>query len=94
MDVVSFGADHLEPAARLFSKCYLQAREALPVLPARHESPEGALRLLGDLAGRAPGVVALEGGEVGGYVLGMPIQSFFGNHKGAYSPIWGHAAEG
>ncbi len=94
MDVVSLAPAHLEPAARLFSERYREMRGALPMLPARHESPEGALKLIADLASRAPGVAALEGGEVRGYMLGLPIPSFFGNQKGVLSPIWGHAARG
>jgi len=94
MDVVPLAPAHLEPGARLFVERYRQAREAVPALPVRHETTDGVLRLLGDLAGRAPGVVALEDGQVRGYLLGLPIQSFFGNQKGALVPIWGHAAVG
>ena len=94
MDVVPLSRAHLESAAQLFSDDYRRARASLPALPPRHESPEGALRMISELAGRAPGVAALEDGVVRGYMLGMPIPSFFGNQKGAYVPIWAHAAGG
>ena len=94
MDVVPLSGAHLEAAARIFCDRFRRARESVPALPARHEEPDGALRLLADLAGRAPGVVAVEGGEVRGYLLGLPIPSFFGNQKGVLVPIYGHGAHG
>ncbi len=93
MDIVPLAPVHLEPAARLFSEQYRRTREALPALPPRHELPEGALRLIAELAGRAPGVAALEGGEIRGYLLGLPIPGFFGNQKGVLVPVYAHAAK-
>lgn len=93
MEIVPFAPGHLDVAASLFAENYRGQRRRVGVLPSHHESGEGAHCLLEDLIRRAPGVVAIGGDRVRGYLVGLPIPSFFGNQKGVLAPIWAHAAD-
>lgn len=94
METVALQSEHLGEAAELFSACYREERRLVPTLPPRHEANPRILELLIELAGRAPGVVALEGDRLRGYLLGMALPSFEGTRPGVYCPIWAHAVAG
>jgi len=85
---------HLNDAAELVASTYRGEREHVPSQPARYEDAAEFLPLLGDLSGKAPGVAALDGGKLAGFLLGMVIPSFKGTERGTYCPEWAHAAGG
>ncbi|HMQ32889.1 MAG TPA: GNAT family N-acetyltransferase, partial [Chloroflexaceae bacterium] len=66
-------------------------RRAAPQLPPRYEDPAELLPRLRDLAGRAPGAVALAGGRVAGFLTAYLLDRFRGR-PGVFSPEWANAA--
>jgi GNAT superfamily N-acetyltransferase len=94
MEIAPLREAHLEDACRLFVECYREQRQRLPVLPPQHENGRDVLGMLASLLPDEPGVAALERGRLSGYLIGMSLPEFFGPHRGAYCPIWGHAAIG
>jgi GNAT superfamily N-acetyltransferase len=92
VEIVALEPMHLDAAAHLFAQSYRAERVQVPVLPERHEDPSGLLPRLTGLCRHAPGVAALREGRLCGYLIGMSIPSFKGTARGAYVPIWGHAA--
>jgi len=83
---------HLEDAAALVSVRYRALRERVPVLPSRYEDVDTILPMLYDLAGKAPGVVAIRGSRLVGFMLGFVIPTFLGK-RSMYSPEWANGAE-
>jgi len=69
LEALPFRADFLEEAAALVAASYRAARETEPLLPERFEAPTAVLPLLKDLAGRGPGVAAVAGGQLAGFLL-------------------------
>jgi GNAT superfamily N-acetyltransferase len=95
LDIVPLSEKHLEDAAALFAACYGQQRRLLPLLPARYEDPSGVLTMLADLVQSVPGVAAIAGGRLCGYLVAFTgLAQFKGRETGAYCPEWGHAAAG
>jgi GNAT superfamily N-acetyltransferase len=94
MEIIPLEDRHLPDAARLFAAAFREQRERLPILPARHEDEAGVLPMLSGLLSAYPGVAASEGGRLQGYLIGLPLPAFKGSQRGAYVPIWGHAAAG
>jgi len=88
MDIMPLLRAHLPQAVELFAAAFRRQRQAAPGLPARMEDPDAAARLLDGL----PGVVALEGERVVGYLAWFIADRFRGaSRTGAYCPEWGHA---
>jgi ribosomal protein S18 acetylase RimI-like enzyme len=88
MNILSLHPTHIPEAAELFATAFRRQRRAVPGLPARMEDPAAAARLLDGM----PGIVALENGQVGGYLVWFVADRFRGTaRKGAYCPEWGHA---
>jgi len=84
--------EHLKEAAALVASRYRATREHVPSLPPRYEDAGSVLPPLCDLAGRAPGVAAIRGGRLAGFLLGRVLPAFRGR-RSVYSPEWAHAAE-
>jgi len=84
---------HWEEAAALVAQRVGALRRQLPSLPAQYEQAEAIHPLLAELAGRAPGVAALSGGQLVGFLIALSLPSIKGV-RGTFSPEWGHAAEG
>jgi GNAT superfamily N-acetyltransferase len=84
--------EHLKDAAALVASRYRAEREHEPSLPSRYEDARSALQPLRNLAGRAPGVAAIRGGRLAGFLLGQALPMFKGK-RSVYSPEWAHAAE-
>ena len=84
--------EHLEDAAALVTVGYRALRERAPSLPSRYEDVSSILTPLRDLAGQAPGVVAMRDGRLVGFLLGMVISEFRGK-RAIYSPEWANAAD-
>jgi GNAT superfamily N-acetyltransferase len=82
---------HLEDAAELFCIRYRALRKQLPLMPARYSAPDGILPMLRDLAQATPGVVAIDGRQLAGFLLGFVIPEFLGA-RSVFSPEWANAA--
>ena len=90
--MVPFGPEHLEQATELVAARYRAARAHIPFLPARFECPEAILPRLQDHAGNVPGVAALRGGKLVGFVLSLLVRNR--QERMGYVPDFGHAAAG
>lgn len=88
--IAPFTENHLEQAADLVCARVRLMRQRVPLLPAAYESPQPILGWLGDLAAERPGVVALQDGELAGFMLALYLPRFFGRPT-AYSPVWANA---
>ncbi len=106
MEVTPFRPEHVPEAAALFVDGFHRQRLLTPALPSVMEQPEIVARMLdrrlgaghvpdGDTgAATRPGVVALDGGRLVGYLAWMLVDRFRGSdRRGAYVPEWGHASE-
>lgn len=92
LHIVPLSDEHLADAAALFVARYRALRAQVPFLPSRYEEPGVTWPLLSDLAGRAPGVAALRGSRLAGFLLGMPLPAFRGR-RAVYSPEWANGAD-
>jgi GNAT superfamily N-acetyltransferase len=92
LQIASLQEKHLEEAAALVTARYKALRGQMPLLPSRYEQAGAILPRLRDLAARAPGVVALRGGRLSGFLTAMTIPDFLGRQS-AYSPEWANGAE-
>ena len=90
LEIAPLQGEHLEDAAALVTTRYRALRERVPSLPSRYEDASSILPPLRDLAGQAPGVVAMRDGRLVGFILGMVLSEFRGK-RGAYSPEWANA---
>jgi GNAT superfamily N-acetyltransferase len=92
LEIVSLQEEHLEEAAALVTTGYRALRRHVPLVPPRFEQAESILQLLHGLSGQAPGVAAVQGGRLTGFLLGWLLPDFRGK-RSTYSPEWAHAAE-
>ena len=83
---------HLEDAAALTGARYRALRERLPLMPTRFQDPDTILPPLRDLAGQSPGVVAVRGGRLAGFLVAYQIPDFRGK-RSVYAPEWANGAE-
>ena len=83
---------HLEDAAALVCARYRALRQRLPLMPPRFQDPDTILAPLRDLAGQAPGVVAIQGGRLTGFLVAYQFPDFRGK-RSTYSPEWANGAE-
>jgi len=91
LEIAPLRNKHLEDAAALVTDRYRALRGQAPSLPPHYEDVSSMLPPLCDLAGQAPGVVAMRGDRLVGFLLGMAIPEFRGK-RGAYSPEWANSA--
>ena len=92
LDIVPLQEKHLKDAAALACARYATLRDLVPALPSRYGDPNAILSLLRDLAGQAPGVAAIRGGRLAGFLLGFVIPAFRGK-RSVFSPEWANAAD-
>jgi hypothetical protein len=90
--IVALQDEHLEDAAALVSVRYKALRQRVPLLPRRYEDVAALLPMLRDITRQAPGVVALRGSRVAGFLTGSVIPTFLGK-RSMYSPEWANGAE-
>jgi len=83
---------HLKDAAALACARYRALRERLPLMPSRFQDPDTILPPLRNLAGQAPGVVAVRGGRLAGFLVAYQFPDFRGK-RSVYSPEWANGAE-
>jgi GNAT superfamily N-acetyltransferase len=93
LDVVPLQVRHLPGATALACRRYRALRETVPSLPPRYEDPQVVLPMLRDLATGAPGVAAVRGGRLVGFLAAFLLPGFRGK-RATYSPEWANAAEG
>ena len=70
LQIASLREEYLEDAAALVSVRYKALREHVPLLPSRYEDIDAILHMLRDLT-EAPGVVAIRGSRLVGFLLGI-----------------------
>jgi GNAT superfamily N-acetyltransferase len=92
LQIASLQEEHLEDAVALVTARYKALRGQVPLLPSRYEETGAILPMLRHLAGRSPGVVALHGGRLVGFLTGLTIPDFLGRQS-VYCPEWANGAE-
>jgi len=92
-NIVPLQAEHLTDAAALVSRRYRALREVVPAMPPHYEDPQAILPMLHHLAGSTPGIAALRGGRLVGFLSGYLLPAFRGK-PAAYSPEWANGAAG
>jgi GNAT superfamily N-acetyltransferase len=83
---------HLEDAASLLVARCRSLRELVPSLPARYEEAGDVLLRLCELVAQAPGVAAVRGGRLVGFLIGLPLSTFRGK-RAVLSPEWANGAQ-
>jgi GNAT superfamily N-acetyltransferase len=91
LDVVRLEEKHLEDAALLVSNRYQDLRRQVPSLPYRYAEVDTLLGLLRDIVDAGPGVAAIRGGRLVGFLASWLIPSFRGR-RSAFSPEWANGA--
>jgi GNAT superfamily N-acetyltransferase len=91
LEIVDLELEHLEEAARLVAGQFRKERRQVPALPERFDQPEPHLQRLRDLARNNPGVAALRGGKLVGFLTGLVIPSWR-SKRSAYAPAFAHGA--
>jgi GNAT superfamily N-acetyltransferase len=90
-ELIQLKEDHLEDAAALVSRHYINLREQNPYLPQSYTQVPTLLPLLQNIiqAG-CPGVAAINKGKLVGFLTGWQMPSFRGK-RSTYSPEWANA---
>ena len=92
IEILPLEEKHLEDAAALACARYRALRERLPLMPSRFQDLDTILPPLRDLAGQAPGVVAVRGGRLAGFLVAYQFPDFRGKQS-VYAPEWANGAE-
>ena len=92
LEILPLEERHLEDAAALVCARYRALRGTLPLMPTRFENTDAIRPQLRDLAGQAPGVVAIRGGKLAGFLVAYQLPDFRGKPS-VYSPEWANGAE-
>lgn len=90
--ILSFTKKHLEDAAKLFIRRYKEMRSKSAILPSQYENKDVILPLLENFVDNGPGVVAMRGAHLVGFLTGQVLADFRG-HRAVWSPEWANAAE-
>jgi GNAT superfamily N-acetyltransferase len=92
VEIVALQIEHVEEAGRLVSERYRRLRRALPLLPERYEQPSAWASSLEGILSSGPGVAAMRGAKLVGFLAGWQIARLRGQ-PAVYSPEWGNAVE-
>jgi GNAT superfamily N-acetyltransferase len=92
MHIVELAPKHWEDAAALVAQRVRRLRQDVPSLPPQYERPAAVLPLIAELAGRVPGVAALDKGQLLGFLFAMSLHTVKGK-RAAFSPEWANAAD-
>jgi len=93
MEITTFKKDYLPDMAALFVQNFKNLRLIVPILPDRMEDTDCVVSRLEGLADVCPGVVALEGGNLLGYMGWFLVDHFRGTgRKCAFCTEWAHGA--
>ena len=91
LEIVTLTESHLEDAAHLVSRRYAALREQAPHLPSRYGDCDILLPMLQNLVKTGPGVAALSGCDLVGFVAAFPIPGLCGL-PAVISPEFGNGA--
>ena len=83
---------HIDDAAGLVENGYEEERKAVSILPFHESCGEVFRNGIERLIRKGMGVAALKSGRLVGFLAMMGVDSFKGLNRGAYSPVYGHAA--
>jgi ribosomal protein S18 acetylase RimI-like enzyme len=89
--IMPFTETHIEAAAELACHRYRQLRSKIAPLPDRYGQIDVIGPMLSDLYAYAPGVVAMDGDNLIGFLLAFSIGNFRGRQT-ILSPEWANAA--
>jgi GNAT superfamily N-acetyltransferase len=92
LQIVKLDEKHLEDAAEMVATSYQSLRAQVRHLPARYEETAVLLPMIRDLAGQVPGMAAIKGGRLAGFLVAMVLPSFRGR-RSVYSPEWANGAD-
>jgi GNAT superfamily N-acetyltransferase len=92
LEILPLQEKHLEDAAVLVSARYRRLRGEIPALPLSYQDASHIYPRLRDLASGVPGVTALDGPRLVGFLLGFVVPSLRGK-RAIYSPEWANAAD-
>ncbi len=92
LDLVRLEEKHLAEAAALVCARYGTLHQRVPALPARYLDVGAVLPILANLAGQVPGVAALRGARLVGFLLGLVLPHYQGRRT-VWSPEWANGAE-
>lgn len=92
IEILPFKEIHLEDAAALACARYRALRAWQPLMPSRFQESDAFLPGLRELAERAPGVVAVRGGRLAGFLTAYQFPDFRGK-PGVFSPEWANGAD-
>lgn len=93
MEITPFRQEFIPDAAALFVQNFKALRQRLPALPDTMEKIENVAERLAGMMTSCPGVAALEGDRLVGYLGWYLIDHFRDTaRKAAYCPEWGHGA--
>jgi hypothetical protein len=92
LELVPLKEGHLADAAALVCARYRGLRQRVPPLPVRYQDVAVVLPMLTNLAGRVPGVAAVQGARLVGFLLGLVLPDYQGR-RSVWSPEWANGAE-
>lgn len=91
MNIVSFTPSHIDGAAKIFAE-QIQDSPVKDLLPDIQCAVEAWKPWIEWLSGVGRGIALMDGIDMAGYMLGLPIDSFMGPAPGIYCPEYGHGA--
>ena len=92
-EIVPFSPAYLSDMVAIFAADFRDLRATVPVLPDTFADPAYVAERLEGFFNQFPGIVALDGGRVVGYLGWIEADDFRGaGRKGAYIPEWAHSA--
>ena len=92
LEIAPLREEHLEHAAALVSSRYEGLRQQVPTLPPRYAEVNTLLPLLNNVVEAGPGVAAIRGDRLVGFLTSWLLPSFRGK-RSAFSPEWANAAD-
>ena len=92
LEITTLQEKHLDDAAALVCARYTTLRERVPIMPSRYEEVSVILPMLVHLIKDSPGVVALQGSRLVGFLSGLVLPKLLGK-RCAYSPEWANGVE-
>ncbi len=95
MEIVPFSPAYLSDMVAIFTADFRDLRATVPVLPDTFADPAYVAARLEGFFDHFPGIVALDGDQVVGYLGWIEADDFRGAGRyGAYIPEWAHSAQG
>ncbi len=92
MRIIPLDITHLDAAAELSAARVRALREQAPDLPLCYGEPTTLLPLLQEIAAAGPGVAALEGERLVGFILAWRVPAFRGRPT-VFSPEWANGVD-